>query len=257
MNQPEKNFCFCTLALGSRYRQMAKELAKNLEQYSPGTLIYIYTDYPEDFSKQNNILAFKHKQIGIQRCSNDRRLVVEEVLSKFPIAIHIDADTKIIENLPDNLEFSPGIIGRHANLIDHVKKYRPQSLEIIQNVASKLNIPLEKANWIGESLYVVTRDEGREKEFFRMWKLIGSYLELKGMHGGDGNVMGLAAAKVGWTPERSASWETLNKLRKHLDASHGQKQISSWDKFKRRVGYHYRLNKTRIEALKDFGFYYR
>ncbi|NES87152.1 MAG: hypothetical protein F6K10_40810 [Moorea sp. SIO2B7] len=256
MNKQEKDFCFCTLALGSSYRKMAKELASDLEKYSPGTFIYIYTDQPEEFREQKNILAFKHYQKGIQRCSNDRRLVIEKVLSKFPIAIHIDADTKLLGNIPDNLEYSPGITGCYENLIKHVSKYRPQSMGIIKNVASKLNIPLENANWIGESLYIVARDGGREKEFLKMWGLIASYLELKGMHGGDGNVMGLAAAKVGWKIERSDSWETVNKLREHLDASHQIKR-TSWDNLKRRLGYHYRLNKARFTALKDFDFYYR
>lgn len=256
MNPIEKDFCCCTIALGRRYRVMAKELAADLEKYAPGTPFVIFTDRPADFKEHANAIAYKHRQQGIQRCSNDRRLLIEKALSVFPSAIHIDADTRLLDRFPDRMEFSPGITGTHQNLIEHLQKYRPQNLEIIKTVASKLDIPLEGATWVGESLYIITRDGGKEKEFFRLWGNIARYVELKGMYGGDGNLMGLAAAKVGWTAHSSETWNALKDMTKHLDASH-QKSSSSWENFQRRLAYHYRLNWTRLVALKDFNFYYR
>jgi hypothetical protein len=46
MSQEQKSFCFCTLALGKKYRLLAQQLAKDLEENSPGTSIVIYTDGP-------------------------------------------------------------------------------------------------------------------------------------------------------------------------------------------------------------------
>lgn len=256
MTTSQKNFCFCTLALGKKYRIMAQDLAKDLEQYSPGTLIYIFSDKPQHFKEQKNVVNFRHHQQGTQRCSNDRRIILQRVLADFPIAIHIDADTRIKGDLPNIIDCSPGITGLSENLVSHITKNRPQSVNIIKSVATKLDIPLDEAQWIGESLYIVARDGGKEEEFFRLWGLIASYAELKGMHGGDGNLMGLAASKIGWKVTLNQSWQTLNQITEHLDASHSVKR-SQWEQLQRRIGYHYRLNKQRLLALKDFNFYYR
>ncbi|MCL1466743.1 hypothetical protein [Argonema galeatum] len=256
MNESEKYFCFCTLALGSKYRNLAKELAADLEKYSRLTKVVIYTDNPEDFREVKNVLAFKHRQKGILHCYHDKRFVLQKALSMFRAAIYIDADTRILADVPD-IEWEPGITGRYENLSEHISKFRPQSMDLMKSVADKLDISWEKANFIGESLYIIARDEGREEYFFTEWDRIGNYLELKGMYGGEGNAMGLAAAKVGWTVKKNEGWEHLNKIRKHLDASYGKGQITFWENWRRRLGYHYRLNKARLAALKNFNFYYR
>jgi len=251
-----KNVCFCTIATGKPYRQMTRDLAFDLQKFANGVSFYVYTDVPDDFRDLENVTAFKYHQTGIQSCFNDRRLVVQEALLNFPIAIHIDADTKILEDLTDNLNFPVGITGYSEDLLKHMKKNRPRELNTVETVAQKLEIPLEKSDWIGESLYVVTRDGGKEKEFIEYWGLIANYVELKGMHGGDGNLMGLAATKVGWKVNMTENWQQMRKKTVHTDASHSVKR-SSWEQFQRRVAFHYRLNKARLFALKDFDFYYR
>ncbi len=256
MKPTSKEFCFCAIALGSQYREMAKLLANDLESYSPNTLIYIFTDNPREFDSQHNVIALKHHQQGIQNCYNDRRLLLERVFVDFPTAIQIDVDTRIIGNIPNGLEFPSGIIGFQKNLIDHVSKARPHSLAMMQTLAAKLKIPLENAQWVGEALFIVTRDGPKENEFFRWWEQIARYAELRGMHSGEGSLIGLAAAKVGWKIKSHSTWETLSQLSQHCDASRSVKR-SSWQQFQRRIGYHYRLNKARLAALKDFDFYYR
>lgn len=257
MNQKHKNFCFCTLALRPKYRLLTQQLASDLEKYSPGTSLLAFTDEPNDFSNNLNVLAFKHNQQGILHCYNDKSLIMEIALSKFNTAIYIDADTRILSPLPDDLNWNPGItVGHCENLIDHVTKYTPERLEHIQKVASNLHIPLESTSYLGESLFIVTRDGGNEIEYFKYWTMIGRYLELNGIHSGEGNAMGLAAKKVGWTISKDG-WQEIRSATQHLDASHINKQQTSWDKWKRRLGYHYRLNKARLIALQDFDFYYR
>lgn len=259
MAESQKDFCFCTLALGQRYRAMVMELATELEKYSSGTSLVILTDEPKEFSNYSNIIAFKHHQQSILHCYNDKRFLTEKALSLFRVAIHIDADTKILDTIPEDIEWKPGITGRHENLVQHVTKNRPHSLADLKKVASKLEISDEafkNASWIGESLYMVARDGGKEIEFLEAWGKIASYMELRKMYAGVGNLMGLAAAKVGWTIHMEG-WDELHKVREHWDASDSKPKPTVWQAWKRRLGYHYRLNRARIRALKDFGFYYR
>lgn len=256
MSQEQERFCFCTLALGKKYRLLTQQLAKDLEKYSPGTCLVIYTDEPEDFSQINNTLAFLHKQQGILHCYNDKRLVIAEALSRFETVICIDADTRIVDDIPNDIQWIPGVtVGHREHLITHVNRYTPARLKPITKVASKLDINIDQAEFIGESLVIITQDQGREQEFLKLWGLIGKYLELNGVHAGEGNTIGLAISKMGWKINEDG-WQQIRDVVKHLDASHDRSQLSSWDKFKKRFGYHYRLNRARLVALKEFNFYY-
>ncbi|QSJ19835.1 hypothetical protein JYQ62_14680 [Nostoc sp. UHCC 0702] len=255
MSQAQKDFCFCTLALGKKYRLLAQQLAKDLEKNAPGTFLVVYTDEPKDFSQQSNTIAEKYRQKGILFCYHDKRFVLEKALSEFPVAILIDADTRILKNVPDVVPFA-GIVGRQENLVEHVKKYNPERLTAIKKVSTKLNIPLETAPYVGESLCFVGRDNGKEKEFIKYWGMIGRYLELQRIHSGDGIAIGLAAAKVGWTI-KSDNWESFRKISQHLDASYEPKTNNWFNNWQRRLSYHYRLNLARLMALKNFEFYYR
>lgn len=268
MVEAEKDFCFCTLALGEKYRLLAKRLAGDIEKYSPGTSLVIYTDAPEDFQIQKNVLAFPHQSQGILYCFHDRRLVIDKALSLFRVAIHIDADTAISEPVPE-IDWQPGITsgkGKFKNILAHLEgkeKYLgekiPREREAFTKLASKLSVSLENTFWIQEALYIVARDEGREKEFVKEWGRIGRYLELRGIHRGDGNAIGLAAAKVGWTVN-THGFQDLIKVRKHLDASKdkppAKKTHTVLDTVKFKLKYHSRLNLARVAALKDFDFYY-
>ena len=255
MKQEKISFCFCTLAFGIKYRELAKNLAIDLQTYGNGIYLVVGTDNIQNFEDQKNIIPIKIKQQGILHCYNDKRIILEKSLLQFDSAIYIDADTKIVEYIPNKISFPPGIVGCYRDIITHVSKYRPQDLDKLKNVARKLNISLESANWIGEALFIVTKDQGREQEFFTLWKKIARYLELRGMHAGEGNIMGLAAAKVGWQVHKN-EWEILKDLVKHLDASRNSRKLTFWQQLTRRIGYHYRLNKNRLFALRDFSFYY-
>ncbi len=253
---PSKDFCFCTLALGKKYCIFAKQLAENLSTYSPATKLVVLSDRPQDFQDCPNVLVFEHHQQGILYCFNDKRFVLEKALEYFEAAVHIDADTQIFSTVPAHLHWQPGITAGHQeNLVEHVKKYTPERLPLLNKVADKLRIAIANVTYIGESLYIVARDDGKEKEFFKEWGRIAHFLEMNRIHSGDGNLMGLAAAKVGWTVAREG-WEQLNQVRQHLDASYQEEELSSVEKMKRRFGYHYRLNWARLIALKDIPFFY-
>ncbi|YAF96996.1 MAG: hypothetical protein AB3A66_04795 [Nodularia sp. CChRGM 3473] len=256
MSQEQKDYCFCTLALRKKYRLLARQLASDLEKYAPGTSLLVFTDDINDFSDFPNVLAFKHHQKGILLCYHDKSIVMEIALSKFPAVIYIDADTRILAPLPDNWEWKPGItVGHYENLIEHVSRYTPERLQSLQKVAAHLNLHLENTTYVGESLFIIVRDEGRELEYLKYWRIIGRYLELKGIHAGVGNAMGLAAAKVGWTIGTDG-WQKIKNITHHYDASYTKEQKTFWEKWERRISYHYRLNLARIMALKNAKFYY-
>jgi len=270
MIESKQDFCFCTLALGQQYRILAQELGKEIEKYSPGTYFVVLTDRPKDFTNFPNILAFKHQQKGILKCYHDRRFVLKKALELFRVAIHIDSDTKLLEPIPNDIKWLPGITsGTYRNIIEHAQNKRsPKRQEAIKDLAGKLDISLENTNHVEESLFIIARDGGKEIEFIKQWDRIGRYLEMKGIHEGDGNAIGLAASKVGWT-FRSEGWKEIEKCRKHAGITwNKQKKISKditlaekvygfFDLQKQRVGYHYRLNRDRFIALKDFNFYYK
>ncbi|HIK08505.1 MAG TPA: hypothetical protein IGS40_28195 [Trichormus sp. M33_DOE_039] len=256
MTYEQQDYCFCTLALRKKYRLLTQQLATDLAQYAPGTSFVVLTDQPADFKDYANVLAFKHQQRGILHCYHDKSLVMELALAKFNAAIYIDADTSILSSFPENLNWKPGITAGHCeNLVAHVTRYTPERLPHIRKVAENLNIQLEDSPYIGESLFIIARDKGKEIEYLQYWAKIGRYLELRGIHAGSGNAMGLAAAKVGWSVSKEG-WSEVRNATQHLDASYTNKQ-TFWDLWKRKFGYHYRLNKARLTALTEFNFYYK
>ncbi|MGH1396062.1 MAG: hypothetical protein ACRAVC_18840 [Trichormus sp.] len=268
MISQKKDFCFCTLALGNKYRSLAKELANGLKTYFPKTTLLVYTDAPQDFREQDNILAFKHHQKGIRYCYNDKRFVIGEALSRYNSAIFVDADTKIVASIPEDIEWLPGITsGNFLHIFEHSRNKRvSKRLEIIRKLGVKLGIPLENTNYVHEDLFIITRDGGKEQEFIKQWGIIANYFELNHIHTGEGNCIGLAATKVGWTVQ-SHNLEPLKKAVKHTFASRQPDSKTFWDKLKdpkavsykikNQIGYYYRLNLARLQTLTNFDFYYR
>ncbi len=236
---------------------MAQELGVDLEKYAPDIILNVATDAPDVFAKHSNIKAFKHQQTGILHCYNDKRFVLERGLKDSRTAIYIDADSRITGNIPGDLEFSVPIIGPHENLLQHLQKYRPQDVEKVKKLANKINVDPEKVQWIGESLFMLGGADGKEEEFLKSWGLMANYLEMRGMHGGEGSILGLAAAKLGWEVEITESWRQIAQVFNHLDASATRAAPSWWASTRKRLGYHYRLNKTRLLTLRDYDFYYR
>jgi hypothetical protein len=270
MTYLKNEVAFCVLALGQKYRLFTKILAQDLENYAPTIPLVVGTDQPNDFADCKNVLAFQQFKQGILHCYHDKRFVIERTLSQFQTAIQIDADTRLTHSLPEPFNWIPGITAGHLeNLANHIKAYNPERFNIVQMLASKLGVSLDDALYVGESLFVITRDDGKERAFIEYWHQISRYLELRGIHSGEGAAIGLAAAKAGLKIMTSPSYENLHSARKHLGATGGadqkarkaQKQDFRNFNFKeywqRKLSYHYRLNRSRLDALRDFDFYYR
>ena len=120
--QHTAGFCFCTLALGENYCNLALELAKDLEEYSPNTYFIILTDKPQYFYKQTNVLAFKHQQKSIG-FYHDKRFAIAKALSLFNSCIFIDADMRILAAVPNDLRCQPGVTAKIVwhNIVKHNK----------------------------------------------------------------------------------------------------------------------------------------
>ena len=256
MTLGHKEWAFCTLALGDKYHRLAQAMATNLLQVSPGNPFVVLTDNPHYFAKAPNVIPISFRQNGILHCYHDRRFAIQHALKYSRTAIVIDVDAKFADTIP-NCTWQPGIESRTEPLVHHVAKHTQERMAILNTVAQKLQIDLTTTSWVGESLYAVTCDHGKEEEVIEFWGKMARYLELNGVHSGDGNAIGMAAAAVGWQPQTTASWKSLRQLWQHFDASHEPRQMSSREKWQRRFAYHYRLNRERLNALGEFSFYYR
>ncbi|WP_155834720.1 hypothetical protein [Leptolyngbya sp. PCC 6406] len=233
---------------------MAKDLIGDLEQYSPGTQIIIYTDDPSFFDGISNVLAFKHRQVGVQHCYHDKRFAIAKGLSLFSAVTFIDVDARLTAPLPV-LNWAPGISGYYEDLVTHVSRFTPERLPTIEKLARKIDLDLSEAAWIGESLFTVCTDQNQGEEFCELWGRLARYLELHKIQAGAGNAVGMAAAKLGLSVQTDEVWRSLKQIYNHTDASQ-RRPKSPWQNFRRRLAYHRRLNLTRFSALKDFEFYY-
>jgi hypothetical protein len=260
MTETQK-FCFCGLALGKRYRNCAISLAMDLQKYHPGVTYLILTDDTSDFRDLRNVLAIKHKQDSIMFPYHDRRFAFEQALLRFEIAIQIDTDIRILKPLiiPAEVINLTGLIGRTENLREHLNKYQKQNLPIYSKIAEKLDIPFVNVPYVGEFIFAVAKNQGKEMDFIHHWGVIARYLELHKLHGADGPAIGLAATKAGLEVIHS-DWPSLieHEYVEHLKFSSGKNKPkkSLTEQLKFRINYHYRLNKARLAAMKDFNFYY-
>jgi hypothetical protein len=294
MSQKEKEFCFCTLALGERYREHALLLAQDIEKHSPETKLLILTDKPQEFSNYSHVLAFLHQQQSIG-CYHDKRFVIAQALLLFNTCIFLDVDIRILDKVAPNLKYLPGVTARScASFAEHNQAYissvndlhkpkRIRDLEIINKLAQKLDLNLEDNNiqFVMEMLFVVTRQDGREIEFLKHWETIALYCELNGFYGAEGYAIGLAAAKAGlavrwdamdgivyfkdWVERQKITKgqanpdETLIYFQQHEAIEYRQnsifqKLVRKLNKF---IGYYYRSLCLRLATLSNFSFYYR
>lgn len=191
-----KEFCFCTLAVGNRYRRHAQLLAKDIQQYSPTTSFVVLTDRPDDFKPHSHVIPFKHRLQSVQGY-HDKRFVLEQSLALFDTCIFLDSDVRIIGFVNKEMKFLPGITARTGcNILQH-NTDKPIVLETIEKVATKLEIDLQETKWFHEFMFTIQKQDGVELEFLKLWQTISYLFEMQGIYAREGDVMGLAAAKVG------------------------------------------------------------
>jgi hypothetical protein len=196
MTMPEE-FCFCTLAVGKRYRKHALVLAKDIRKQAPDTSFLVLTDCPSAFAEYSQVIPIKHQLQSVQGY-HDKRFVIEKALLSFDTCMYLDADVRIMSAVPTNMEWLPGITARAGcSILKHNSRGKvSQALPIIEQVAQKLEIDLEETKWFHEFMFTVKKQSGAEIEFLKLWQTISYIFELQNIYDGEGNVMGLAAAKT-------------------------------------------------------------
>jgi hypothetical protein len=257
MLESHRDCCFCTLALRSPYRQLAQQLAADLAQYAPGITLVVGTDRPEDFDHYANVWAFRLKSQGLLHCFHDKRFVLAQARSRYAIAIQIDADTQMRGQLPAIGAFTPGIAAIHReNLLEHTQRYNPERLHHLNKLAAKLALDLGEVTYVGEALFALTAATAQYQAFVQAWDRIARYLELHGIHAGEGSAIGLAAAHVGLAITQPDWLEQINRDRQHLDVSTQRLTAARSAQLIRRCRYHLRLNRSRIRAIRQLQFFY-
>lgn len=200
MNRPP-SFCFGTLALGKRYRSHAALLAADLRQYSPQTPLILLTDHPAEFSAFANVVAVYHKQQSVS-CSQDKRFVIQQALAKFHTCIVVHADVRILEPIPVNLSWQPGITcisftAAQKQLSTFLERQN-NAKALLAKTAARLNLDVASPDlkFVQDYLFAVTRDQGKEQAFLNYWNKISILLERHGLFDAEGFTIGLAAAKA-------------------------------------------------------------
>ena len=278
MTTSNASYCFCTLALGRNYCNLALTLAQDLAQYAPSIQIVILTDRPQAFQHCPNVLAFEHHQQTLG-CYHDKQFVLKRSLSLFEACVFVDADMRILAPISVDLVWQPGITAKivWANIAKHCQN--ESEIRLLRKVSQKLGLKLEDISFVHECLFVVARDGGKELAFLDQWAKISAYLELWGLCRGEGNTIGLAAAKVGLTIRRDelepicffkdklassaanlASQEQRAQLIAHqkaLEYPHRSLFVRVTGKLKKVIHYQIRLMGLRIASLKNIEFYYR
>jgi hypothetical protein len=198
IHQPGE-FCFCTLAIGDRYRIHAQILAQDIQDQMPNSPLLILTDRPEAFKQFPNVLAFKH-QIQSIKGYHDKRFVLEKALSQFERCLFLDSDVRVLGPMLDvSATWNPGITARAGtDLANHMKNMTDRKmLDVIHQAAQTMGIDLQTVQWLHEFMFVMTREDGLEQEFFKQWQTLSYFFESQGIYGGESFSIGLAAAKVG------------------------------------------------------------
>ncbi len=279
-----QQFCFCTLAIGAKYRKLALDLAADLEKFSSQPLL-ILTDKPQDFNQSSHLLVFKHHQQSVG-CYHDKRYVIAKALSLYDACVFVDADMRILKDVAQ-IQWQPGISARScANILQHYQpaEGRPDRIKRIQMIkkcSKKFNLDLEQVSFVSEFMFAVAKDSGKEIKFLELWEKIGNYFELNGIYDSEGSVIGLAAAAQGFPlqhqemPEIEFFNDKIDAIRIRKAQVEQEKLAAYFDNYKQKAfrqrsllekitsriwkfaRYLYFLAWLRVTTLKDFVFYYR
>ena len=206
--------CFCTLAIDEPYRKYARRLCAGAGPW------IVLTDRPNEFADLP-VRTIYHQpdeptaadyiarfgptgaDRGAAAAYHDKRFALQAALQEHDTAIFVDADSTI-DCLPHINVFPPGLAVLPLlgdSIATHLETWGSWRLRAFTELACELIGDagiLHSARWCHEAFYAVTKD-GTESEFFRAWEYSADFLKRRGINSGEGGVMGLAAASVGWT----------------------------------------------------------
>ncbi|WP_286804230.1 MULTISPECIES: hypothetical protein [unclassified Marinimicrobium] len=208
------DFCFCTLAIGLEYRLAALFLANDIKNKAPNTPLVVLTDDHTTFSGYSNILAIPFKSDSIFGCYHDKRYVIAQALLRFQSCCYLDADCRLFRAPPiQSLSKSFDTI-RAWNVISFLPRFEKEKtyeeergvqrfnscerrLTLQEQVAKSLGVDLGNTQFLSEVCMFFTFSK-RTSQFLYDWDRIARKLQLKGYGWGEGETIGICAAKHEW-----------------------------------------------------------
>ena len=188
----------------------------------------VLTDEPDDFADLP-VRAMRHLPTGPMAVDylarlpptgdgrgaaayHDKRFALMAALENFDTAIYVDADSRIkrlprLGDLPAGLAVIPVVRKSVAEHLETCGSWRvPVFSDLARHLSGDVKL-LQAARWCQETCIAVTKD-GRESRFFDAWTVGANFFQSRGVFSGEGGVIGLAAAHVGW----SVDYEALSAL---------------------------------------------
>ena len=250
-----------------RYRNLAKPLIVDVNSYYPGVKIVVITDDPDDFSEYANVIAIKHKQQSMLIPLNDKRRVIEEGLKRFPTVICVDSDCRLTNNVASKIEWPPGIVSNYdteRSMWQNIEKFCPQDVDVYRKLLTKIPLvrDLRESKFAIPNFFIISRDNGKEKDFLEYWRKIILYTELhRCKNVFDAYPLGVSLACVGWSPKLFKDVHPeLGSLINHIGQySSGRREKETFiSRKKKQFLFRYRWVKILGTCLSDdFNFYFK
>jgi len=206
-------WCFCTLALGERYCQLARQLAGDIALHSPATPFLVLTDLPEALEGPRNIVAVPHRKRSVKGY-NDKLCVIAKALQMYDTCVFLDADTRIVGQVNNSQDmFRPGIQAaivrtweytRNEATSPNPKKWQSDNIRIMGLLREAFGLQESDPDipYVVEYLFAVTRNEKLEA-FLKQWAVYAEFCEKNRLFIHEGFSIGLAALKTGFGLEES------------------------------------------------------
>jgi hypothetical protein len=203
-----QKYCFCTLALGVNYCNLAKQLACDLAQFSPESTLLVLTDHPSIFNNVNNVDVVYHRKRSVNGY-NDKLCVIYKALESANTCIFLDADFKILGPIHlDQSVFEPGLRAfrvyswqymRDVLMAGEPSWWKGQAERMMVILREKWNPQYADGDiyCLREELFSVTRND-KVDLFLKKWNDLAEFCEKNRCFRLTGISIGLAALLTGY-----------------------------------------------------------
>jgi GR25 family glycosyltransferase involved in LPS biosynthesis len=231
----KQNYIFTTLVRGEKYITQGLLLAKDLEHFDQKLLVV--TDQPEAFSNSKNVTTVKYNTDVFSY--NDKIICIEEGFKYADAVVYMDCDCRILYNTYKNtmstfsLIISPGfhpgwdwgLINRPDNKFFQSKDINGRVEgygELALQLCKELGIDYTKAMHYQEGMFIISKENGKEKVLLDTWKALAEKLDAHEIKNGserigvgEGNILGLALVKSEMTINSVEVCNTLGESIKY------------------------------------------
>ena len=217
----------CTVALGSKYTDMASPLLNSLAR--EGNRCLVLTDSPQAFSSGVEILAPPDKT----HPWHQKRHVLRLGLEKTKTVYWLEADSRPLSaKLPIARLLPPGIhTGQTQNLHGQRSAWRASDrLPVYLQACELLNINEDKdrakIKFVDDTAYAISRDsDGLWKKMFQLWDVYATWLLKTSQLTNDGVALGLCSHVTGFPIHVASSDTNLTLDCQHLASGNWRREL--------------------------------